>query len=156
MGKSSASTRKVTGLKWAVLSSRSPWPKKQRFSRTQKLGLGYEKKLGRELGRRFGSVHSGQWIEFCDLNGRGFAQPDHYMLCDDSVIVFECKLTQQERGLIQLGQLYRPLLRKIYDRPVVGVLVCRVMRKECKRLIDDPSVLLGTTREDIFTWHWLD
>src|SRR4249919_967845 len=132
MARSRNSTRKIIGLKWALLSSRSPWPKKHRFSSLQKKGLGYERKVGRELRRRFGEVHSNQWIEFFDLNGRGFAQPDHYIVCDDAVLVFECKLSQQEAGLVQIGELYRPLLRKIYDRPVIGVLACKVLRRECK------------------------
>ena len=111
--------------------------------------------MGRELRRRFGAIFSGQWIEFHDYNGRGFAQPDHFLVLPDVVIVFECKLSQQESGLIQIGELYRPLLQKIYGKRVVGILVCKVLRRESKWLIDDPSLVFDHAKEDIFTWHWI-
>ena len=111
--------------------------------------------MGRELSRRFPEVHSGQWIEFQDRNGHGFAQPDHYIVLPDKVLLFECKYSQVEEGLVQIGQLYKPLLRDIYKLPVVGILVCKVLRWECKWLIAEPEEVLKGTSENIYTWHWI-
>lgn len=101
-------------------------------------------------------LYVGQWLQFIDFAGRGMAQPDAYLIRPKSVILFEIKLTQCKSGLLQIGQLYRPLLRHIYSRPVVGVLVCKnLIYSPGEWLIDGPEQLLDTTSEDIFTWHQL-
>lgn len=101
-------------------------------------------------------LYLGQWLQFIDAAGRGMAQPDAYLVGPNSVLVFEIKLTQCKSGLLQIGQLYRPLLRQIYQRPVVGILVCKnLIYSPGQWAVDGPEQLLNTTAEDIFTWHHL-
>lgn len=97
-----------------------------------------------------------QWIRFIDANGRGHAQPDFFLVQQENVICIEAKLTQTETALTQISQLYRPLLRHIYKRPVIGVVVCKNLRYLPRKwAISDPEEILGHTREQIYTWHWL-
>jgi hypothetical protein len=119
--------------------------------------MAYQRKLGRYLSQLdLGELREAQWINFNDSNGDGFAQPDFYLVGPHSVVVFEAKLTQNSSGLTQIGQLYRPLLRHLYNRPVVGVLVCRNFRQDVgKWLIRSPAQVLDVKTEEIFTWHWL-
>lgn len=103
-----------------------------------------------------GDFHVGQWIEYADASGRHYAQPDVYVVLDEITICIECKLTQSEAALFQIADLYRPLLTKIYGRPVVGVVACR-------NLVYDPgrwrigaiTEVLSHRQPDTFVWHWL-
>jgi hypothetical protein len=72
-----------------------------------------------------------------------------------SVLVAEIKLTQCAAGEDQIRQLYRPLLERIFRRPVVGVLVCRGLIFEPGALIEKPEDVIGVIDPRIFTWHWL-
>jgi hypothetical protein len=100
-------------------------------------------------------VKAGVWIEFRDRNGTGFAQPDFFLPGPHSVLVFESKLTETDGGYSQIAALYRPLLRHIYQRPVVGILVCKTLIRRPDRLISAPAELLDTTEEATYLWHFL-
>ena len=84
------------------------------------------------------------------------AQPDAYLVGPHSVVVFEVKLTQRKSAILQIGELYRPLLRAIYQRPVVGVVVCKnLVYTPGRWLIGGPEDVLDNKGEDVFTWHHL-
>lgn len=118
--------------------------------------MAYQRHLARELRRRLGEVHESQWIRFIDQHGRGYAQPDIYVVGPRNVLCFEAKLTQRDEALVQLGKLYRPLLRHIYGLPVVGVVVCkRLVYRPGRWQISGPEEVLDHREEAIFTWHWL-
>ena len=51
-----------------------------------------------------------QWIEYQDENGRGYAEIDGLAVKPGFILLFELKRTYTARGLVQLGQLYMPLL----------------------------------------------
>ena len=97
----------------------------------------------------------GVWIEFTDVLGKGYAQPDAFIVTPHATFAFEAKLTQTRGGELQLTQLYAPLLRKIYMKPVVGVLVCKNLRWKPQLEIEDLSEILRETEERVWTWHWL-
>ena len=77
------------------------------------------------------------------------------MVGPHSTILLESKLTENEWGHIQIAALYTPLLRHIFRRPVVGVLVCKTVTRKPKYLIQHPAEVLDTTAEHIYTWHYL-
>jgi hypothetical protein len=75
-----------------------------------------------------------QWFIYADSNGIGYAEADLVIAIKPAriVLLFENKRTHKDRGLVQLGQLYRPLLEFVYPGfAVFGLLVCRNL---------DPSV----------------
>src|SRR3954470_9248395 len=114
MSQSSKTVRRITGLLQVELSS-SPWPKTSHKGSKAK-GLSFERKVGKELIRQMatgelksGKLHSGTWLKYLDRNGPGFAQPDHFILYSDLILLLECKLKQNTQAEDQLQILYRPL-----------------------------------------------
>lgn len=93
-------------------------------------GLRFEKEFGKRLRQWAESkgleVRLGQWIHFIDANGRGFAQPDAYVV-GEVVWLFECKLTQSDQAESQMRDLYAPLLERIYGKKVV---CCQVYKNQ--------------------------
>jgi hypothetical protein len=73
-------------------------------------------------------VRGGQWFVFEDANGVGYAEADCVLRVASIrlVLLFECKRTHSDVGLVQLGHLYKPLLEFLFpeDR-VFGLLVCQ-------------------------------
>jgi len=101
-------------------------------------------------------IYPSQWIEYEDANGRGCAQPDLYIVGLGQTICVECKLTQNTAGQRQITDLYRPLLERLYQAPVLGVVAVN-------RLVFDPGVysvrsldeLMKKRGTDVYTWFWL-
>jgi hypothetical protein len=101
-------------------------------------------------------IQVGRWIEFIDMEGFGFAQPDFFFLAPTSVVLLEAKLTQCDSGYTQMERLYRPLLRFIFRLPVVCVLVCKnLIEDPGKQGIFSPVEVLGLTSESTHTWHYV-
>lgn len=103
-------------------------------------------------------LKSGQWIEFHDANGPGYAQPDHFLALRSRIVLFECKLTETGRGYDQLEDLYSPLLEEIYLRPVVRILTCKnLARLDFSRweVAGIREAVLTQETAKILTWHWL-
>jgi len=103
----------------------------------------------------FNDVRAGAWIEFRDSRGTGFAQPDFFLVGPHSTIVLEAKLTETDSGYTQIAALYRPLLSRLFHKPVVGILVCKTLVRRPERLIISPAELLDTTEEATYLWHFL-
>ena len=103
-------------------------------------------------------IFHNQWIEFEDSNGKGFAQPDSFLVLKSRVICFECKLTETLAGYRQLTALYGPLLREIYKRPVVLVLTCRNLSRLDLRRVEVDSLrdaLFAPATKGVITFQWL-
>ncbi len=153
--------RRIRGLKWAELREDGPFSKAKPRARAQKAGLAYEKKVGRALKRMLqdqtllGELKLNQWILFADVNGIGWAQPDAYLLRRENILLMECKLTQSDVATPQLLSLYLPLLRKIYDLPILCLQVCHNLRYVPSKLVESPQELLDNPGPGVFVWHFL-
>lgn len=101
-------------------------------------GLRFERAIGRALAplaREWdGHLFSGQWLRFL-IAGRGWdwAQPDHYVVLEDRVLLLECKLSAAQEPWNQIERVYGPLLAELYGLPVVGCAVYHYLvgRKDC-------------------------
>lgn len=147
-----AETRKIENLKWVAPARDAPF-KPQRPSSGAKLqGWQYERRFEKYLKKcRFkGELYCGAWFEFEDQNGHGFAQPDFFILGEKRILIFECKLTHNGRGWIQLHRLYGPLLREFFERPVAKVQVCKNLRAEMRY----PIISQASELRDEVVWHW--
>jgi hypothetical protein len=161
MSQSSKIVRRITGLASVELST-SPWPKTSPRGSKAK-GLSFERKVGKELKRqmasgelRQGDLHSGSWLKFLDRNGPGYAQPDHFVLYPDMILLLECKLKQNTQAEEQLQLLYRPLLERLFSRPVFCLQAFNHWRfKPNKMTLLGPNELLAYPREGVFTWHYM-
>lgn len=104
----------------------------------------------------FDGIYTSQWIEFRDANGNGLAQPDFFVVRREQVILFEAKLTQNSAGISQIDLLYRPLLREIYSKPVVGVLVFKnIVEKTELREISSPLEIMDRVDDITCVWHYI-
>ena len=153
--------RKIHGLKWAELRSDGPFSKQRPKRRAHKAGLAYERKVGRKLKRMLrdgeldGELNLNQWILFADANGVGWAQPDAFVLMQDKILLLESKLTQSDTATPQLLSLYLPLLRKIYNLPILCLQVCHNLRYVPSKLVEGPEELLKAPGPGVFVWHFL-
>lgn len=154
--------RRVRGLRWAQLQVKSPFPPSAPRASALKRGLAFEKLVGRRLlrmvdsGELFGHLCLGQWIVFADHLGLSHAQPDIYLLTPKLVLLMECKLTQSDGAEDQMKLLYVPLLKHLYELPVVCLQVCKNLRYVPKRLVNGPEDLLDRARPKMHTWHFYD
>ncbi len=157
----SCGIRRVRGLNWAELRDEAPFRKKKPRKTSIKKGLAFEKVVGRELKRLVGDelldgeLFLGQWILFNDKFGVGWAQPDAYILMEERIFLFEVKLTQSDSAVPQLLSLYLPLLRKIYNLPILCCQVCKNLRYIPKKLVETPQEVLANPGPGVFVWHFI-
>ena len=153
--------RRIRGLKWAELTEESPFKKSRPRRSALKRGIAYEKVVGRELKRQVkdgsldGELFLGQWLLFSDQNGIGWAQPDAYLLMKDKILLLEAKLTQSDSATPQLLSLYLPLLRQIYNLPILCAQVCHNLRYVPKKLVESPQEILANPGPGVFVWHFI-
>lgn len=99
-----------------------------------------------------GSYFAGQWLTFADQNGKGFAQPDFYVLGEEGILLVECKLSQTDVAFSQMKYLYAPLLEHYYELPVTSVQVCKYLRKEGPGIVSGLDLVNATSGS---TLHWI-
>lgn len=153
--------RRIRGLKWAELRPESPWPYQRPRRSAVKRGRAYERKTGRVLRRMIkdgelsGVLHLGQWFLFSDQNGTGWAQADAYLVMKDKILLMECKLTQNDTAVAQMISLYLPILRYIYDLPVLCLQVCRNLHYVPSKFVESPQELIDNPGPGAYTWNLL-
>lgn len=86
-------------------------------------GLRYEKQMAQALPQ----AERGVWFEFRDLNGPGCCQVDLLMPRGSALVVLEAKYTWVAEGHTQIEKLYRPVVELATGRPVIGLVVCKVL-----------------------------
>jgi hypothetical protein len=85
-------------------------------------GVKFEKEFAKKCGAA--GLH-GQWFEFHDRGGRGYAQTDVLLFTSEATFVVECKLGNIEAGQAQILELYKPILEFVYRRPAYGIVLAR-------------------------------
>jgi hypothetical protein len=95
----------------------------------------------------------GQWFEFRDRAGLGHCQPDLLIDRAKYVIVLEVKYTWTAEGHTQIDQLYRPVVERALGKPVIGIVVCKMLTPTVAfpvvSLLEDALVLGGNV-----VLHW--
>jgi hypothetical protein len=74
-------------------------------------------------------------MEYEDSVGTGYAEIDLLVVLETQriALIFECKRTFTARGLVQLGQLYGPLVRKAMPSlKVYQLLVCKNLNPDVR------------------------
>lgn len=112
--------RTIEGLRWAEARPSGPWGK-PRPRGAKAHGVRYEKALAKALPA---AVH-GQWFEFIDLHGPGWCQVDFLIQKEEFIFVLEAKYTWVPEGHSQLEKLYKPVVEKVFNKPMYGVVVCK-------------------------------
>lgn len=124
------SHRIISGLLWARPSSSPHARRAGKQSGARAAGLRYENAVAKLLS---GTVH-GQWFEFEDKNGRGHCQPDLVFQQSGAVWVLEVKYTWVPEAHSQLELLYLPVLAVAMGKPVYGIVICKVLVPEIRRV----------------------
>lgn len=144
--------RRIAGLVWA---KPCPWPscipRRARLRGARAAGIRYEKAVAKAIP----GAKRGPWFEFFDANGHGYCQPDIVVDGHGRVLVVECKLTDIELAQAQLDYLYLPVLREVYRRPVVGLIVVRHLTKVSDRASIHTSLPAALRAGDSRLVHWL-
>lgn len=119
--------------------------------------------MGRKLKRLMargdlvGELHLDQWLRFTDKNGTGYCQPDAYIVSDEAILLIEVKLTQTQTAHTQMLKLYLPLLRMMYEKPVVCLQIFKNARAviPAKWKIKHPEELQRFPERGVFNWQVL-
>lgn len=165
--------RRVQSITWVRTAEEGPWAT-ARKSGVKAAGLAYERKFGKFLqreidrGKLVGELNSAQWLHWCGSwlelregvsclrSGKAYAQPDHYIIQEKCILLFECKLTQTDEAEVQLVALYEPLLEHLYKKPVLKIQVCKNIRHAIGPLeINNLVELLAYPRSAPHTWNWI-
>lgn len=115
-------------------------------------GVRFERAFGKSLG----SALSGQWFEFFDENGKGYAQTDHLLFSTSAVYCIECKLGNIPSGRKQFSELYKPILEMVYQRPAYGIVCARYVSEdsEPKLIQHSLTAALAASHSRITTLQW--
>ncbi len=146
--------RVIEGLVWARKALEGPWPSAKRRPRGAKgQGVKYENALAKALP----SAKHGQWFEFQDRNGKGWCQTDLLIELPDGVLVLESKYSWVPEGHTQLENLYRPVVERVWQKPMLGVQVCKNLAVGCRietvMRLDDALAVAKQRRPVVL--HWL-
>ena len=146
--------RKVKNVVWA---RECDWPKciprTRRARGTKARGLAYERALAKKLGI---ALH-GQWFSFFADGEYGYCQPDFLLIEDRAITVIECKLTNVEQATEQLLDLYFPVLRAAYARPVRGIIAVRSVHRApaCAHIANNLRDALDVSEKRVPVLHWI-
>jgi hypothetical protein len=87
--------------------------------------------------------------------GQNHCQTDFYWVLSDKVVLVEVKLTGGPHGKMQAEGLYKPLLEKIYGRPVVCLLMCKWVGQDTPGpFVSSPEEFLAS-EVGFATMQWL-
>lgn len=88
-------------------------------------GVKFEREVAKAMLKATPFAISGQWFEFWDSAGRGLCQTDLIVVLPHVVYCFEVKLGNIPLGRTQFRALYKPVLERVYARPVQGIVIAR-------------------------------
>jgi len=126
--------RSIRGLQQALLIEPPSFLSNSYRSPAMLQGIRFEKKIKKYIDTCYqdAEILKGQWFQFEDIRGRGFAQPDIILLSPESLIIVEVKLTWRPEVERKLRRLYGPLCSEIWpDLPQKHAQVCKGLRDNC-------------------------
>ena len=147
--------RLISGLTGAHRATRE-FPKPRGSNPAARLGLRYERNVGKELNlhvgpKRFLKLEHNPWFTYYDAAGSGHCSPDYLLWTDVGVIIIEVKLTWVEVAMLKLQALYCPVVSAALGVYVLPLVVCRNITPKAPR----PQFTLHkaiTTEEKLLQW----
>ena len=149
--------RVISGLVYATPCKKPDNIPTARLRGVKRLGQKYESAFAKALHALYPNVClSSQWFRFIDRNGHGFCQTDLLLKLPSEVVIFECKLTDTEKGRSQITRLYLPVVSKVFCLPVRGVVVTRHLTRESEIALvtDQLATAISSPRTVVPTLHW--
>lgn len=122
------SIRPIRGLIDAARTVPRPMPPPIRAA--AKLGLAFERRVGRELSQhvaagRIAKVEHNPWFNYTDKGGVGFCCPDFLLLTDFGLTIVEVKLTWVAEAAEKLRLLYTPVVAHVFGKTPSVLVLCR-------------------------------
>lgn len=114
--------RRISGLSYVTLTE-DPWKSRAKPVGAKAKGLRFERLVSKHLP---GALHS-QWFHFVDNNGPGHCCTDLLFTRAGVLWVAECKLTDWAEADDQINFLYKPVLERLWDGEVRGVVVAKYL-----------------------------
>lgn len=148
--------RVISGLLSAAPCTRPGNLPTSRLRGTKRMGMKYERDFAKAIQQKYPNALLGQWFTFRDRNGSGYCQSDIIVKLPLECIIFECKLTDCDKGRSQLARLYRPVVERCWGLPTRCMVVTRHLSGETKLelVTDQLKDALAFNREAIPTLHW--
>lgn len=161
-----AKPRHVRGLQAATLEPSGPFPSNRRLRGSAAEGIRYQRKVQDELSALdgYGTIHNEPWIRYTDTYGTHWCQPDAVLETYNLVLVTEVKLSLRrfKTAKAQLQSLYRPVLAKIFSKPVVTLIAFKHWTSDVEPdaflPVDHPKNLLSdriTPHGQLRGWHYM-
>ena len=110
--------------------------------------------MQKEISSRL-DLRQNEWIEYEDDNGKGFAQPDGFVVIREFVFLFECKLTGGPAGKEQMLDTYVPLLEHMFERPVRSLLVCKWRTPDTPGPFVENWIEFLRSGHSYACWNWM-
>lgn len=150
------SHRKIEQLfsAFETLAPKAFAPGKRRPRGAKGAGIKFEKEVAKAFGAR---ARHGQWFSFFDKNGSGMCQTDLLIVQPTKVFCFEVKLGNITAGRAQFSELYRPVLERVYKRPVYGIVIARYVSDdpEPRKITNNMlSAIVAAQIGEVPTLHW--
>lgn len=125
--------KSIKGLKWAKLLDAQPTfvPDNGVYTKVQRAGLLYEKKVGDYLEALYGKyLLKGPWFEFEDSRGKGYCQPDFILKLKKEVVIIECKLTARNSAEGKLRNVYQVVVKEALSTslPIKMIQICKSLK----------------------------
>lgn len=97
-----------------------------------------------------------QWFRFSDASGLHYCQLDFALVGPEHIVLIECKRSQTEIAELQMRELYIPVLRDVYKKPVVMVQAFNIATYDFSaRRLPCPSELCFTPKPGVWYWHYV-
>jgi hypothetical protein len=112
------------------------WRNEREFAKARgsspaaKIGLRYERNVGKELARhigpaKFSSIEHNPWFRFTDYYGTNNCSPDFLLWDRDRCAIIEIKLTWVPAAMAKLCELYCPVVSAALQCKVMPLVICR-------------------------------
>jgi hypothetical protein len=117
--------REIRGTPHTIKIDYPPYQRAYGNTAARHRGLAYEAKVQCELIAQFSDYHPEPTVDFYDSLGWRRVRPDGVLERWDSVVLFEIKIQSMYETWWQTEKLYKPVLLKLFQKPVVSVHVVR-------------------------------
>lgn len=150
---------RIKGLqKVEVLDYRPPFiPDNKNLTGSRKHGIIYENMLAKYLVKLYadGFKH-GPWLEYIDVRGRGWNQPDFLFIQDNKLVIGEAKLKWKSRASTKLRNIYTPLIQHLYpEHEIKTVQICKALSNHTTGTVrNDFDMLFSDELEQYSTIHF--
>lgn len=137
---------RLKNLQMAEFTAVGPFANDPKLKGKALEGIKYQAQVHREMQELAGHLTSEQWIKFTDNGKVHYCRPDSILVSWDRVVVVETKLSlrQLAKALSQL-RLYKPLLERIFNKPVVCVVAFKhwvIGSQDCLPMIKHPEEIV--------------